>query len=33
MDKDVYISIDNELKPALVRVFENETSPNASAVS
>ena len=32
-NKDVYISIDNELKPALVRVFENETSPNASQLS
>jgi uncharacterized protein len=32
-NNDVYISIDNELKPALVRVFENETSPNASQLS
>jgi uncharacterized protein len=32
-NKDVYISIDNELKPALVRVFENDTSPNASQLS
>jgi hypothetical protein len=32
-NKDVYISIDNELKPALVRVFENDTSPNASLLS
>ena len=29
-NKDAYISINNELKPALVRVYENETSPNAS---
>ena len=32
-NKDVYISIDNELKPALVRGFENDTSPNASQLS
>jgi uncharacterized protein len=32
-NKDVHISIDNELKPALVRVFENDTSPNASQLS
>src|SRR6476660_2199712 len=32
-NNDVYISIDNELKPALVRVFENDTSPNASLLS
>jgi len=32
-NKDVYISIDNELKPALVRVFENDTSPSASQLS
>ena len=29
----MYISINNELKPALVRVFENDTSPNASLLS
>ena len=32
-NNDVYISIDNELKPALVRVFENDTSPSASLLS
>src|SRR5215212_358553 len=32
-NKDVHINIDNELKPALVRVFENDTSPNASQLS
>ena len=32
-NNDVYISIDNELKPALVMVFENDTSPNASLLS
>jgi alpha-beta hydrolase superfamily lysophospholipase len=32
-NNDVYISIDNELKPALVRVFENDTSPNAAQLS
>jgi len=32
-NKDMNISIDNELKPAIVRVFENDTSPNASQLS
>ena len=32
-NNDVYISIENELKPALVRAFENDTSPNASLLS
>jgi uncharacterized protein len=32
-NKDVYISIDNELKPALVRGFENSTSPEPSLLS
>jgi uncharacterized protein len=32
-NKDVYISIDNELKPALVRAYENDTSPNALLLS
>ena len=32
-NKDVYISIDKELKPALVKGFENDTSPSASQLS
>ena len=32
-NKDMYINIDNGLKPALVRGFENDTSPSASQLS
>jgi uncharacterized protein len=32
-NKYMYINIDNELKPALVRGFENDTSPSASQLS